>query len=630
MILTIFAVIFELLITLSIKTPDLANSISSTPAGLFQGNRCSECHDDISIDVSVHEGFDCIDCHELIDTVPHEEISIGVVDCSSCHSDVSEIFLKSVHGTSEFENSQYSTECRDCHGDHGILSVSDEDSRMHPNNQAVECGKCHADPEIADEFDFLIKNPIELYEKSVHAYQISQGNYNAATCSDCHGSHNIRMLNDPLSKIFDENVPETCSKCHKEEYAEYIESEHWKAYSKGIKQAPLCIDCHLEHAILSPHDPESPVSPTKVPATCSYCHANERIINRYGLATFRVESFMSSYHGLAMRRGAEDVANCVSCHGVHKILSEKDPESMINPANLNSTCGKCHPGFNDGITIGKIHVSTDIEPLAPVIWVRIIYLWIIVITVSGMVIHNGLDFLKKVKSQSYIRFRSLEFHEKFVIRFNLVERAIHWSVMISFILLAWTGFSLAYPESSFGIFWSENLRRLIHRISGVIMTMSIVIQSLLMIFTKRGRYQLREFFPKLRDAKDLIRSMAFYLGIARNGPKFGRYSYIEKVEFWAFMWGSIIMGITGVALWFETVTLRIFPSWSIEFFTAIHFYEAILASLAIVVWHFYWVIFDPDIYPGTGANLHGKISLERLKAEYPKEYEKISVQQIDK
>lgn len=515
MILVILAVIFELLLTPPISVTNDINPISLIPAFIIQDNECSECHDDISIDISVHENLDCIDCHESFESVPHEELS-------------------------------------------------------------------------------------------------------------------IKMLNDPMSKYFEENIPETCSKCHDEEYAEYIESEHWKAYSKGNRQAPLCNDCHLEHTILSAHDPDSPVSPSKVTATCSSCHANERIINRYGLATFRVESFMSSYHGLAMRRGAEDVANCASCHGVHKILSEEDPESMINPANLNSTCGKCHPGFGDEIVIGKIHVSYEIEPVSPIIWVRIIYLWVITITLSGMVLHNGLDFLKKVITQSYIRYRSAETDIEFVTRFNVVERTIHWSVMITFILLVWTGFSLAYPESSFGTLWSENFRRLLHRIAGVIMIIGISIQSVLMIITKRGRYQLRELFPKFSDARDLLQNLIFYLGLADNRPKFGRYSYIEKVEFWAFMWGSILMAVTGIALWFETSTLRIFPSWSIDFFTAIHFYEAILASLSIVVWHFYWVIFDPDIYPGTGANFHGRISIERLKGEYPKEYKKIKNNQMDK
>jgi hypothetical protein len=72
------------------------------------------------------------------------------------------------------------------------------------------------------------------------------------------------------------------------------------------------------------------------------------------------------------------------------------------------------------------------------------------------------------------------------------------------------------------------------------------------------------------------------------------------------MWGIVVMTVTGFALWFENWTLRMLPGWAPDVATAIHFYEAILATLAIIVWHFYFVLLDPVVYPMDTAWLRGK------------------------
>ena len=74
-------------------------------------------------------------------------------------------------------------------------------------------------------------------------------------------------------------------------------------------------------------------------------------------------------------------------------------------------------------------------------------------------------------------------------------------------------------------------------------------------------------------------------------------SYIEKIEYWALIWCVMIMGVTGILLWFENITLKLFPLWVINLLTIIHYYEAVLATLAILVWHIYFVVLDPTIYP---------------------------------
>ena len=112
--------------------------------------------------------------------------------------------------------------------------------------------------------------------------------------------------------------------------------------------------------------------------------------------------------------------------------------------------------------------------------------------------------------------------------------------------------------------------------------------------------------------------MARYLvGLSGEKPKIGRFGYAEKMEYWAVLWGTVIMGVTGLMIWFKLDVTRFLPRWIVDVALTIHYYEAVLACLAIVVWHFYHVIFDPDIYPLNTACWNGRVSEEWQKHEHP-------------
>jgi cytochrome b subunit of formate dehydrogenase len=121
----------------------------------------------------------------------------------------------------------------------------------------------------------------------------------------------------------------------------------------------------------------------------------------------------------------------------------------------------------------------------------------------------------------------------------------------------------------------------------------------------------------------LVKNLRYYLGRAAAKPQIGRFGYAEKAEYWAVVWGTIIMGVTGLMVWFKVEAFSFLPRWFIDVALAIHFYEAILATLAIVVWHFYQVIFDPDVYPLNWALVDGKVSEEHFRDEHPLAYEKM-------
>jgi cytochrome b subunit of formate dehydrogenase len=116
----------------------------------------------------------------------------------------------------------------------------------------------------------------------------------------------------------------------------------------------------------------------------------------------------------------------------------------------------------------------------------------------------------------------------------------------------------------------------------------------------------------------------------KEPPKYGRYSFIEKFEYLAVVWGSFVMIVTGFFMWQVELAMRLFPKYIFDVFVAIHSYEAILAFLAIIVWHMYNVHFAPAVFPMSRVFLTGKISRKQMMEEHPLEYEEIQKKQSEK
>jgi len=136
------------------------------------------------------------------------------------------------------------------------------------------------------------------------------------------------------------------------------------------------------------------------------------------------------------------------------------------------------------------------------------------------------------------------------------------------------------------------------------------------LLTGDGRKLILDLLPEPKDATDVIGVMRHYLGLGGNKPEFKRFSYGEKAEYWALVWGVIVMAVTGIALWAKMTVGHLLPRWWLDVATAVHFYEAVLASLAIAVWHFYQVFLDPDIYPMNWAWWDGKMSEHHYRDEH--------------
>jgi len=558
----------------------------------------------------------CITCHGDHNVV--KPSTRGTELCASCHEAEVKQFAASVHGRAQGRGNGDAPSCKDCHGPtHRAVTASDPNSSVSKAKLPETCGRCHSNPEFVRKYLFAVAKPVEAYQASVHGRAIRAGKMNAAACNDCHGVHDILPASDLRSPISKPRVASTCGKCHEQVYAAYQESIHGRAVASGVGDAPTCTDCHGEHNILAPTDPHSPVYVTNVAQmTCSRCHEDQRLNARFALPTGRVSSYENSYHGLAAKTGSQTVANCASCHGVHNILPSSDPRSTIARANLPHTCGKCHPDAGKRFAIGSVHVAaTAGEGNHVLYYVRLFYLFTIPTLIGFMVLHNLLDWWRKARRR-LAEYRSLTA----AVRLTLSERVQHLLLLGSFIVLVITGFALKFPESFWAaplVQWEKDfpLRGLIHRIAAVVLMGAAVYHAIYLVALRSGRHWLRGMLPKVRDVRDAIEAVGYNLGYRRRMPSYPTFNYAEKAEYWALVWGTVVMAVTGVALWAHNLMLEYFPKWFTDVATAIHYYEAILATLAIVVWHFYAVIFDPDVYPLKWTFLTGRAPEHGVREE---------------
>ena len=205
-----------------------------------------------------------------------------------------------------------------------------------------------------------------------------------------------------------------------------------------------------------------------------------------------------------------------------------------------------------------------------------------------------------------------------MVRMTMNQRWQHLILLTSFIVLVITGFALKFPESWFAelLGMGEHLRSVVHRVAGVVLIGAGIYHILYVAAWYEGRRLIRDLAPRPQDAFDAWGTMLYYLGLSKQKPAFGRFNYAEKAEYWALVWGTGLMGLTGIMLWAKVWVGDLFARWWVDVATAIHYYEAILATLAIVVWHFYQVFFDPDVYPMNGAWWDGKMPVEQYKHEH--------------
>ncbi len=500
--------------------------------------------------------------------------------CGACHADQQKKVAASIHGA---------VACSSCHPKH--------DEFPHPEGiPKPRCSQCH-------------QSENRSYTMGIHGSQRAKGNQAAPDCEVCHSD--AHETQSTRTEDFRKAIPTLCGTCHADIQTEYDQSVHGKAVARGIIAAPVCTSCHGEHEIQPPANPASSVNAMHVPETCGRCHGDVQLDRRFNMPRDTLVSYEASFHGLALKAGRQTVANCASCHGIHNILPPSDPRSTISPANLPKTCGKCHAGAGRSVALTRVHwVEGRHEPV-PVQWVRVGYSIVIPLVIGLMILNVGGDWIRKM---IVLRFRPG--HTPLIrpapprFRMPRTERLQHALLTITFSVLAWSGFSLVYPDQWWArplSYWETTwpVRGTVHRIAAGAFVALCLVHVFEIVISREARRRWKTVLPRHRDIPEAAGTFAYNLGLRGAPPAIWPQSWIAKAEYWALVWGALIMSMTGALLWANTFFLRWLTKQWFDVATAIHFYEAVLATMAIVVWHFYYVMFDPEVYPMNPAWLTG-------------------------
>lgn len=505
-------------------------------------------------------------------------------------------------------------------------------------------------------------------------------------CQDCHASitsapHTPAMLKHKT----------TCGSCHPAVEKPYLNSAH--SYRDRVAgDHPTCVFCHGQG---DPHAVKPPAAWTRQDrvALCSQCHEDAARMNRYKADPDAVSSYRESFHGKALLRfGNQRVAICTDCHGVHGMLSPRDPAATTNRLHAAQTCARvgCHAGARVNFAMsGANHLRLKIKDMPLLLGEIWFFRFMIVGIIGVMLFIIVLDLRKQVfvaqgapresrlvgslicfgffNMQSALGVATFQIHialwmwglaiatllaawlvylvqrkprrersdEPVYVRWSVAMRVQHVLLMISFTLLACTGLPLRFANvpgvSAFlSVFGGLSRARLLHRGAGMLLVCVFLwhVGWLLYRWHKAG-YTLRSWnmLPSRKDLHDVVGTIHYYLGWRPEEPRFDRYQFRSKMDYWAEWWGIPLIAITGMVLWFPIGFGNRLPEAALSFALIAHSYEATLAFLAILTWHLYNVQFNPRVFPMNHVWYTGILTRTEMEHEHPLELERLEQQE---
>lgn len=577
------------------------------------------------IDKSVHENISCVKCHSDVSShLSRPCETVGPIDCSNCHAEVSNIYMESGHGKAYENGDKNSPYCTDCHGSHKTQSRYDDTSPTYRTNIPELCGACHRTDGQANEDSNLHEiDALPDYSASIHGRGLSEkGLIVSAVCTDCHSSHYILGEDDERSSVHKKNIPATCATCHKGIYDEYIKSDHGIASiqaAEGNYDYPTCVDCHSSHFIEST---SGYLFHNEVTQQCGKCHEET------------AETYMLTYHGKAYELGHEKAAKCSDCHGSHNILNVNNPNSMVGSVNIVQTCQQCHPDANERFTGYLTHATHHNKEKYSVLYYTFWAMTILLTSVAVFFwIHLFLWIPRSFKNRKARKQHKESLSSKYYIqRFTRSQRVTHIFMILSFLLLAFTGMILKFSNMEWARVVTQwiggaEVAGKIHRFGAIITFgyFAFHVFSLIKLKSKR-RVPFKKFvfgenslMFNLQDIKDFWATIKWFLG---KGPKpeYGRWTYWEKFDYMAVFWGVAIIGFSGLILWFPELFTKVFPGWLINVAHIIHSDEALLAVGFIFTIHFFNTHLRPESFPMDMVIFTGLIPFDEFRHERPREY----------
>jgi cytochrome b subunit of formate dehydrogenase len=482
--------------------------------------------------------------------------------------------------------------------------------------------------------ELVVKN-IEAYKKSFHALPDKDvPSLPKASCTQCHDTHAFNVPADKTSPEYAEwrrEVPELCGTCHDDQLETFKGSIHGtELLEKNNNKAPVCINCHTTHEISS-----TSLNSFKLLVTeeCGSCHKD------------KLASYRDTYHGQANKLGGADTAKCYNCHGSHGILPANDPKSKVNMANRLKTCQACHDGkkrelATEGFVSFGPHANAHDFDKYPQMWIVTKFMQgLLILVFTFFWAHSGLWYYREWQDRKarvvvpHIRTDGLPHEEKFFQRFPVGWRIAHLAFALITMTLVLTGTSALFSQTKWAPVVASMLGgthglAIIHRVAA---SMFIAIFAIHFVYVMQKLLRDKTFrwfgpnslIPNWKDLSDCIGMFKWFLGKGPK-PRFERWTYFEKFDYWAVFWGVSIIGSSGLMLAFPTITAKFLPGWVFNIATVVHGEEAFLAAVFLFTVHFFNNHFRPDKLPPPDIVMFtGLQSLEEFRADHPAQYQRL-------
>ena len=579
---------------------------------------------------TVHASLACADCHQDAKSLPHAQ-NMGPVSCNqTCHKTAAADYMGGAHAEAVARGVANAPTCSTCHGGHDILPKRNRQSRIFPLNIVKICGDCHKQHTSTDGRDG--KEHIQHYLDSVHGKAVSEGLSVAATCADCHSNHRVLPAKDPKSTVHRDNIPETCGRCHTGVSEVYLTSVHGQELAKGDSKAPVCSDCHTAHAITRT---DTPAFMLDIVKECGTCHDKPRPGSTSKLTLY--DTYRMSYHGQVTSLGLSRAARCSSCHGAHDIKRPSDPASSLSPANKLSTCAQqgCHTEATAKFALFDPHADYHDAERYPLLHGVFLYFVVMMSFAFGFFgLHSVFWFIRSVIERLKHGPHPKHNHTGTSIkRFNRVDRVNHAFVIISFFGLTVTGLPLLYADKEWGLalvglLGGPNFAGYLHRFFAIILIANFGVH-FVGLFRRFRRLGVKEMLfgpatmlPRWKDVTDCLGMFRWFF-VGGKKPAFDRWTYWEKFDYTAEVGGSMIIGLTGLMLWFPVFFSHYLPGWMFNIATIIHGYEALLAIGFIFTIHFFNAHLRLEKFPVDDVMFSGSLPEEEFKEERGAEYARL-------
>ena len=615
------------------------------PAGLANRD-CLTCHSDPSLTMerdgervplfvdeatysgSAHAETACAQCHT--DVTPSLERSCETVtskpDCSICHADPVAEYTAGIHGSLAAQGDLDAPTCLDCHGKHDILRKEVPASPTFARNVPALCANCHrAGHQAAVRIETEIDDIFDSYLDSIHGKGlVKSGLLVTATCADCHSAHGERPPADEASSVHHNNIADTCGSCHHGIEETFKTSVHFPSEGDPDHKFPSCNDCHSSHTITRTDAGDFRF---QMMDQCGRCHQSE------------AQTFFDTFHGKVSRLGSAGAAKCSDCHGTHNILPASNPASTLGREQVVATCGQCHEGSHKrfaGYLTHATHHDSDKYPW--LFWTFWAMTALLVGTLTFALLHTlawlTRLFLNREEWRAHKELAKAN-SKKLYRRFNRFNRTLHVVMLLSFFTLALTGMALKFSYMAWArgvsfLFGGFQSMGTLHRVAAVVLV-GVFLTHLWDVWRKKkdsGETWLQMItgpssilFNK-RDPKEVVQSIRWFFGLGPR-PTYGRYTYWEKFDYFAVFWGVLVIGSTGLILWFPEFFTHIVPGWFVNVATIIHSDEALLAVGFIFTIHFFNTHFRPDKFPMDPVIFTGRVTLDELRYDKPGEYEEL-------